>query len=124
MDFMEAAQTVGADLGTGGQQHAPAGALFLAVLAWRELGDADPVWDQVGLVLLDVQQRLYPEHNVGVEVQAPQDGPRTRAAVAALITRLAEHHHAMAADGTGALPARLDHDAAAQQLRHAAAVLT
>ncbi|WP_157551506.1 hypothetical protein [Micromonospora globosa] len=122
MEFPEAARVLGARLAAGDDSLAAAGAVHLAVEAWKHLGGSDPAWDRFGLEVLDVRSRLYVD-DVEVEAAAPNaDGPEVRAAVRDLIGHLARHHDrcAVARDG---LAQRLDHDAAAQQLRRAAAAL-
>jgi hypothetical protein len=123
MEYIEAAAAVSEQLGAGDDEYAPAGAVQLGLTAWQHLAEADRIWDRVGTVLLDVQGRLYLDQAVTVVADPPHDGPQTRAAVAGLLTALARHHQGLAAAGTGELYLRLDHDAAARQLRDAAAVL-
>jgi hypothetical protein len=122
MDYTEAVRAVREQLDAG-VELAPAAALHLSLQAWRRLAAADPVWDKVGLELLDVRDRLYADQDVAVEADPPRDGAQTRAAVAALIEHLARYHET-GATSAGPLAQRLDHDAAAQQLRRAAAALT
>jgi hypothetical protein len=122
MDCTKAARTVGDNLIAGGDEFAAAGAMYLALQAWRHLAGADKAWDRLGLELLDVRGRLYAGQDVVVEAAPPHDGPGTRAAVVALVEHLARHHEALAA-GSGPLAQRLDHDAGVQQLRRAAAAL-
>ena len=122
MEFPEAATILSARLAAGGDSLAAAGAVHLAIEAWKHLGGVDPAWDRLGLEVLDVRSRLY-EDDVVLDAAAPDaDGPEVRAAVRDLIEHLAQHHdrRAVAEDG---LAQRLDHDAAAQQLRRAAAAL-
>jgi hypothetical protein len=123
MEYIEAAEAVSGHLGAADEELAAAGAVHLGLAAWRHLAATDRVWDQVGLALLDVQSRLYTDQDVSVDADAPHDDPRTRAAVAGLLTALARHHQGLAAAGAGTLQRRLDHDAASQQLRAAAAGL-
>ncbi|MFD0783728.1 hypothetical protein ACFQZ8_07360 [Micromonospora azadirachtae] len=122
MEFLEAATVLSARLAAGDDSLAAAGAVYLAIEAWKHLGGVDPAWDRFGLEVLDVRSRLY-EDDVEVDVAVPDaDGPEVRAAVMDLIGHLARYHvrRAVAEDG---LAQRLDHDAAAQQLRRAAAAL-
>ncbi|XVU24186.1 hypothetical protein ACQPZJ_44310 [Actinoplanes sp. CA-054009] len=122
MDYTEAVRAVREQLDAGVDELAAAGALDLTLQAWRHLADADRVWDQVGLELLDVKGRLYADLDVTVEADPPSDGQQTRAAVVELVEGLARHHERNAAAG-GPFAQRLDHAAAAQQLHRAAAVL-
>lgn len=122
MNYTEAVQAVGDNLANGDDDLAAAAAMHLALQAWRHLAAADATWDGLGLNLLDIQHRLYRDQDVAVEADPPRDGPGTRAAVAELLQRLARHHEALAI-GNRPLPDRLEHDAAAQQLRRAAAAL-
>lgn len=122
MEFAEAANVLTVRLAAGDDSLAAAGAVHLAIEAWKHLGGFDPAWDRFGLEVLDVRSRLY-EDDVVVDAAAPDtDGPEVRAAVRDLIEHLAQHHDrcAVAQDG---LAGRLDHDAAAEQLRRAAAAL-
>ncbi|MFC4066713.1 hypothetical protein [Actinoplanes subglobosus] len=123
MEYIEAAAAVSDHLGAGDDELAPAGAVHLGLTAWQHLVGEDRIWDRVGTVLLEVQGRLYLDQAVTIEAQPPRDDPQTRAAVAGLLTALARHHQERATAGAGELHLRLDHDAAAQQLRAAAAVL-
>lgn len=122
MEFAEAANVLTVRLAAGDDGLAAAGAVHLAIEAWKHLGGVDPAWERFGLEVLDVRSRLYAD-DVIVEAAAPDaDGPEVRAAVRDLIEHLAQYHdrRAVAEDG---LAQRLDHDAAAQQLRRAAAAL-
>jgi len=122
MEYTTATRAVRDNLATGEDDLAAAGALDLALQAWRTLAAEDAAWDRLGLELLDVQGRLYVDQDVTVEADPPRDGPQTRAAVRELLESLAQHHEALAA-ATSPLAQRLDHDAGARQLRHAAATL-
>ena len=124
MEYTEAAQVVSASLAAGGDDLAAAGAMSLALEAWRHLAGTDRAWDRFALELLDIHSRLYQDQCVAVEAEPPQDdGPQIRAAVTALVEQLARHHERHALDDVD-LAQRLDHDACAQQLRRAAAALT
>lgn len=122
MEYTEAVSTVTAHLAAGGDEYAPAAAIYLALQACRHLGDTDPVWDRLGLDVLAVHSELYADQSVMVETTAPADSPATRAAVAALLEQLAQHHQRLAA-GEGPHAVRLAHDAGAEQLRSTAAAL-
>lgn len=125
MEYTTAAQTVRENLAAGTDEHASSAALNLALQAWRTLAAGDATWDLLGLELLTVHARLYvEEQEVRVEADPPSDGPQTRTAVRDLLETLAQHHELMSVAGSGPLSRRLDHDAAAQQLRRAAAELT
>jgi hypothetical protein len=122
MEFPEAARVLSARLAAGDDSLAAAGAVHLAIEAWKHLGGVDPAWDRFGLEVLDVRSRLY-EDDVVVDAATPgADGPEVRAAVMDLIEQLARHHCRCAVAGDG-LAQRLGHEAAAQQLRRAAAAL-
>jgi len=123
MEFSEAVRAVTASLAAGGDPHAAAAAIWLALQAWRHLGDLDPVWDRVGVDLLEVRDRFYADQDVQVETEPPGDRRAARTAVAVLLGRLADHHLALAAVD-GPLPIRLAHDAGAERLREIAAALT
>lgn len=99
-------------------------ALELALQAWQVLAGDDPAWDRFGLELLDVRGRLHPIPTV-VAVAAPPvaDQPETRRAVASLMQALASRHERAATSPKLALTRRLELDAAAVQLRRAAAML-
>jgi hypothetical protein len=122
MEYTEAARAVSDALAGGDDDLAAAGAMYLALQAWRHLADTDPVWDQFGLQLLEVQGQLYAGQDVVVEADPPRDGSRTRSAVTTLVEQLARRHEALSAEA-GPLAHRLTHDACAQQLRRAVSVL-
>ena len=122
VEYTDAVRTVITSLAAGGDDFAAAGAISLALRAWRQLGGTDPVWDQVGLDLLEVRDRLYPDQDVTVAAADPAADPQTRAAVAELLEQLALHHQQLAG-GDAPLAERLAHDAGVQQLRDAAAAL-
>jgi len=124
MDYTQAARAVAASLAAGDDEMAAPGALHLAIQAWRHLADGDAAWDRFGLELLDLRTRLYPDDDVAVEVDAPpHDGPELRAVLSELVEELARYHQRLAANSDLALVQRLEHDAAAHQLRRAVAVL-
>ncbi|MFI7511582.1 hypothetical protein ACIBSS_32715 [Micromonospora aurantiaca] len=122
MKFVEAAEALAARLADGNDDLAAGGAVQLMIEAWQYLGGFDPAWDRFGLEVLDVRSRMYSDEIV-VDADAPEvDHPQLRLAVIDLVEQLARHHerHAVNQDH---LARRLHHDATAQQLRRAAAVL-
>ena len=123
MEYIEAVTTVTELLGSGDDEYVPEGAIYLGLQAWKHLAQGDGVWDELGLTLMDVENRLHPEERVEIEAGVPVEGPGTRAAVAAMLLQLAQHYQDVAGSGVGPLQVRLDHDAAAVQLRRVAAVL-
>ena len=123
INYTDAVRAVTTSLADGGDDFAAAGAISLVLQAWRRLGGTDPVWDRVGLDLLEVRSQLYPDQDVRVAAGDPHADPQTRAAVAGLLEQLARHHQQLAA-GDAPLADRLAHDAGVQQLRDAAAALT
>ena len=125
MEYMEATRALGERLAAGEDDLAAAGAVQLAIEAWKHLAGVDTAWDRFGLALLDIQARLYSEEvDVVVNAAAPStDDPELRTAVADLVEQLAQHHERLAADEHTALAQRLNHDAGAQHLRRAAAAL-
>ena len=124
MDYTQAARAVYASLAAGDDEMAAPGALHLAIQAWRHNAEADTAWDRFGIELLDVRTRLYPSDDIAVEADAPAgDGPELRAVLSELVEELARYHQRLAANSNLALAQRLEHDAVAQQLRRAVAVL-
>lgn len=124
MEFAEATRLLTARLAAGDDGLAAAGAVHLAVEAWKHLAGSDYAWDRFGLEVLDVRSRLYSgDDEVVVGAAVPEaDEPQVRAALMDLVEHLAQHHDRCAATQKG-LAQRLDHDAAAHQLRRAAAAL-
>lgn len=125
MTYAQAAREITARLAHGVDDTAAAGALQLAIEAWKCLAGTDLAWDRYGLELLDVRARLYSDHDdVVVDAGTPvRDDAETRLAVTALLEQLARHHDRLAADDRDDLARRLSHDAGAQQLRRAVAAL-
>ncbi|MEU7673548.1 hypothetical protein AB0C42_01870 [Micromonospora taraxaci] len=125
MTYAEAAREITARLALGVDDTVAAGALQLAIEAWKCLAGTDLAWDRYGLELLDVRARLYSDHDdVVVDAGAPvRDDAETRLAVTALLEQLARYHDRLAADDRDDLARRLSHDAGAQQLRRAVAAL-
>ncbi len=125
MDYIEATKEVCAGSADAWDDTTAAGAVQLAIEAWKRLSGTDLAWDQFGLEMLDIRARLYADHDdVVVDAAAPaRDDVETRHAVATLVEHLARYHEYLAASGRDDLARRLDHDAAAQQLRRAAAAL-
>ncbi|MEU8073092.1 hypothetical protein AB0B20_25375 [Micromonospora sp. NPDC049151] len=125
MEYIEATRQVGARLADAADQTAAAGAVQLAIEAWKSLAGSDLAWDQFGLELLDIRARLYSDYDdVVVDAAAPtRDDVETRLALTELVEQLARHHERLAADDRDDLARRLSHDAGAQQLRRAAAAL-
>ncbi|MET7879856.1 hypothetical protein ABZS52_23355 [Micromonospora profundi] len=125
MSYPEAAREIAARLAHGVDDTAAAGAVQLAIEAWKSLAGTDLAWDRLGLELLDVRARLYSDHDdIVVAAEAPiRDDAETRLAVTTLLEQLARYHDRMAADDRDDLARRLSHDAGAQQLRRAVAAL-
>ncbi|WBC05305.1 hypothetical protein [Micromonospora sp. WMMA1976] len=125
MDYIEATKVVCADSADAWDDTTAAGAVQLAIEAWKGLSGTDLAWDRFGLEMLDIRARLYADHDdVVVDAAAPtRDDVETRHAVATLVEHLARYHERLAARDDDDLARRLDHDAAAQQLRRAAAAL-
>ncbi|MET9300677.1 hypothetical protein ABZX66_15250 [Micromonospora aurantiaca] len=125
MEYIEATRQVGARLADAADHIAAAGAVQLAIEAWKSLAGSDLAWDQFGLELLDIRARLHSDYDdVVVDAAAPaRDDVETRLAVTALVEQLARYHERLAADDRDDLARRLTHDAGAQQLRRAAAAL-
>ncbi|MEH1017890.1 hypothetical protein V6U90_33135 [Micromonospora sp. CPCC 206060] len=124
MEFADATSALTARLAAGNDDLAAAGAIHLAVEAWKRLSGGDAAWDRFGLELLDVRSRLYSDDDVVVDATVPAtDGPHLRHAVMDLVEQLAQHHDRRAVHPDNGLAQRLDHDAAAQQLRRAVAAL-
>ncbi|MBQ1041477.1 hypothetical protein KBX03_03045 [Micromonospora sp. C72] len=125
MEYTEATRQVRARLADAADHTAAAGAVHLAIEAWKSLAGSDLAWDQFGLELLDIRARLYSDYDdVVVDAAAPaRDDVETRLAVTALVEQLARYHERLAADDRDDLARRLSHDAGAQQLRRAAAAL-
>ncbi|WP_406083564.1 hypothetical protein OHA01_02115 [Micromonospora zamorensis] len=125
MTYAEAAREITARLARGVDDTVAAGAMQLAIEAWKSLAGTDLAWDRFGLELLDVRARLYSEHDdVVVDAAAPiRDDAETRLAVKTLLEQLARYHDRLAADDRDDLARRLSHDAGAQQLRRAVAAL-
>ncbi|WBC08890.1 hypothetical protein [Micromonospora sp. WMMA1947] len=125
MEYIEATRQVGARLADAADHTAAAGAVQLAIEAWKSLAGSDLAWDQFGLELLDIRARLYSEYDdVVVNAAAPvRDDAETRLALTALVEQLARYHERLAVDDRDDLARRLSHDAGAQQLRRAAAAL-
>ncbi|MFD6563016.1 hypothetical protein [Micromonospora profundi] len=125
MNFVEAASALNARLAAGDDNLAAAGAVFLAVEAWKKLSGRAVAWERFGLAILDVRSRLYSEDDdVVVDATAPEaDGPLVRAALIDLVEQLARYHSRRAVHSGDGLAQRLEHDAVAQQLRRAAIAL-
>ncbi|MBQ1028942.1 hypothetical protein KBX26_02830 [Micromonospora sp. C97] len=125
MNYAEAAREIAARLARGGDDVVAAGAIQMAIEAWKCLAGTDLAWDRFGLELLDVRARLYSDHDdVLVDADVPvRDDAETRLAVTALLEQLARHHDRLASDDQSDLARRLSHDAGAQQLRRAVAAL-
>ncbi|MFI7080921.1 hypothetical protein ACIBO1_26815 [Micromonospora sp. NPDC049903] len=125
MEFTEATRALSARLAAEDDDLAAAGAVYLAVAAWKAVsGEDTSAWDRFGLEMLDVQARFYGDDQVEVDATVPGgDRPQVRTAVADLIVHLARHHDRKANASGNDLARRLDHDAAAEQLRRAAAAL-
>lgn len=125
MEYIEATRQIGARLADAVDDTAAAGAVQLAIQAWQHLAGSDLAWDHFGLELLEIRARFYAEHDdVVVDAAAPErDDTETRLAVTTLVEHLARHHERQAVDDRNDVARRLDHDAAAQQLRRAAAAL-
>ncbi len=124
MDFIPAAEAVTALLATRADDAAPDAALYLTIMAWAALAEADPAWDRFGLELLDIRTRLYPDSGIVVDARPPaHDEPRLRQSLTGLVAALADHHDTLAADERLGLALRLEHDAAAHQLHYAVGVL-
>ncbi|MEU8314996.1 hypothetical protein [Micromonospora sp. NPDC049033] len=125
MEYIEATRQVGARLANAADHTAGAGAIQLAIEAWKSLAGSDLAWDQFGLELLDIRARFYSDYDdVVVNAAAPvRDDAETRLALTALVEQLARYHERLAADDRDGLSHRLSHDAGAQQLRRAAAAL-
>lgn len=123
--YVDAAREITARLARGGDDAVAAGAIQLAIEAWKCLAGTDLAWDRFGLELLDVRARLYSDHDdVVVDAGAPvRDDAETRLAVTALLEQLARHHDRLAGEDQGDLARRLSHDAGARQLRRAVAAL-
>src|SRR5262249_40084964 len=101
MKYANAVQATSAVLAQGGDPLAAAGAVDLAMQAWRDLAGADAAWDYFGLGLLEVCTRLYPHRDVAIHADPPpSDGPTLRGAVADLIEELARYHEREAANTT------------------------
>ncbi|MEK8106549.1 hypothetical protein NKG94_17300 [Micromonospora sp. M12] len=125
MEYAEAAREISARLAEGVDDTLAAGAIQLAIEAWKSLAGTDLAWDHFGLELLDVRARLYSDHgDIVVNADAPvRDDAETRLAVTTLLEQLARYHDRLAADDRDDLARRLSHDAGAQQLRRAAVAL-
>ncbi|MFF0097716.1 hypothetical protein ACFYO8_00150 [Micromonospora sp. NPDC005257] len=125
MDYIEATREVCAGLADALDDTTAVGAVHLAIEAWKRLSGTDLAWDRFGLEMLDIRARLYADHDeVVVDAAAPaRDDAETRRAVATLVERLARYHERLATCDGDDLARRLAHDAAAQQLRRAAAAL-
>lgn len=125
MEYAEAAREISARLAEGVDDTLAAGAIQLAIEAWKSLAGTDLAWDHFGLELLDVRARLYSDHgNIVVNADAPvRDDAETRSAVTTLLEQLARYHDRLAVNDRHDLARRLSHDAGAQQLRRAAAAL-
>lgn len=125
MEFVEATSTLTARLAAGNDDLAAAGAICLAVEAWKHLAGEDTAWDRFGLEILDVRSRLYTHYDdVVVDTTLPTtSSAHIRDAVRELVAQLARYHDHRALDADIALSERLDHNAVAQQLRRAVAAL-
>ncbi|MEV4824538.1 hypothetical protein [Micromonospora sp. NPDC049274] len=124
MEYAEAAREMMARLADDADDVAAAGVIQLALEAWKRLAGTDLAWDRFGLELLDVRARLYADHDVVVDAEAPvRDDADTRLVVATLMEQLARYHERQATNDRDDLARRLSHDAGAQQLRRAAAAL-
>ncbi|RKF24671.1 hypothetical protein [Micromonospora globbae] len=125
MKYIEAANQINALLRDEPDDLVAGGAMYLACEAWKQLAGSDIAWDRFGLELLDVRARHYSDHqDVTVDAEGPvRDDAETRLAVTDMVEQLARYHQRCAVDGRLGLAGRLSHDAAAQQLRRAAAAL-
>jgi hypothetical protein len=122
MDYTDAVRAVTTSLAAGGDDFAAAAAISLPWGAWRHLGSTDPVWDRVGLELLDVRGRALPRPGRECRGGRPRRGSAD-AGRGGRIARAAGSPPPAAGRGDAPLAEQLAHDADVQQLRDAAAAL-
>jgi hypothetical protein len=124
MTFLDAVTHMTADLTDDSRAGAAPAAARLVIEAWPVLAEDVPAWDVVGLVVLDVAERLFPGGSVVVHTDPPGNNrPAESAAVRDLVTALAAWCSRRASARALPLSDRLTHDAAAVQLRRAVAAL-
>jgi hypothetical protein len=122
MRYLDALAAVRSDLDTPDAGLAARAAWRLALLAWRELADANPDWERLGAELLAVSDLLPELAEVAVYCDVPdRDERQTWDAVAELVVALAIHLDREVADADRPLAHRLAADAAADRLRLAVA---
>ena len=124
MTFLDAVTHTIADLTDDSREDAGPVAVRLVIAAWPVLAEDAPAWDVVGLVVLDIADRLFPEATGAVDAIKPGIGRAVEhAAVRELVIALAAWCGRRASADVLPLSVRLSHDAAAGQLRRAMAAL-